>query len=178
MWHPISMSAADFVKLVATCSACALLSTRLDLQIRQALSKFGAGAAEFAVVDHGVRCPKNSSNELVLPNQAVWTKDLWSMLVTAALKQQGPTGVRFIIVNPNRQKLWAIPLLIAAQVGGKLLFDRMCLDDDCTGDNFGPFRKSYTQCASCRSCFISLIVCIYSLPDGLEMALCLLHTCH
>ncbi|KAL4423018.1 hypothetical protein ABPG77_005498, partial [Micractinium sp. CCAP 211/92] len=43
--------------------------------------------------------------------------------------------------NPNRRRKWLIPLVLAAQVGLKLLLDRVMDEDGCRGDANGPFDE-------------------------------------
>ena len=51
-----------------------------------------------------------------------------------------PLQMRQELPNPNRRRLWLLPLLIAAQVAAKvLLLDRIIESDACRGDKNGEY---------------------------------------
>ncbi len=41
--------------------------------------------------------------------------------------------------SPDRRHKWLIPFVIAAQIGLKILLDRVMADDGCKGDASGPY---------------------------------------
>ena len=61
-------------------------------------------------------------------------------VVERAMQAPQPLQMRQELPNPNRRRLWLLPLLIAAQVAAKvLLLDRIIESDACRGDKNGEY---------------------------------------
>jgi hypothetical protein len=55
--------------------------------------------------------------------------------------------VRYEPYNPNRRRLWLIPVLLAAQLALKLLvFDRVIQEDSIYGDSQRRFDEKTVKC--------------------------------
>jgi hypothetical protein len=104
----------------------------------------GTDAADLSValVENSSRCPVNADGEKVVPGDVPWIADVLEKAVDIALNV-APYEYRPAVIakaaDPNRRRKWLIPLVLAAQVGFKLLMDRVMDDDGCKGDTNGPF---------------------------------------
>lgn len=116
-----------------------------EAALRKAVASACGSSAEhvaFALVENSSHCPKNADGEKIVPGEVPWVADLLEKIVDVALNM-APYEYRPAEAakkaNPNRRRKWLIPLILAAQVGAKLLLDRVMDDDGCRGDSSGPF---------------------------------------
>ncbi|KAL4451916.1 hypothetical protein ABPG75_007578 [Micractinium tetrahymenae] len=116
--------------------------------LRSAIHKAGGPAdAELAValIENSSRCPTNEDGEKVVPPAGTpWIVDLVEKVAEVALNVepfQYNAKAAAKASNPNRRRKWLIPLVLAAQIGLKLLLDRVLDEDGCRGDANGPFDE-------------------------------------
>ena len=115
-----------------------------ESQIKAAIAASGASTIDVnvALVENSSRCPKNSDGEKVVNGEIPWVADLFEKIFDTALNvapYEYRPEVAAKAADPNRRRKWLIPLVLAAQVGLKLLLDRVMDDDGCKGDANGPF---------------------------------------
>jgi len=121
------------------------IATR-ENQIKDAIAAAGgdSGSVTPALIENSSRCPTNVDGEKVVEKDNPWVTDLLEKVVETALNiapyEYSPEEAKKSS-NPNRRRKWLIPLIIAAQIGAKLLLDRLMDDDGCRGDENGPFDK-------------------------------------
>jgi hypothetical protein len=118
-----------------------------EAAVRAAIATAGAAASAdvaVALAENSSRCPANADGEKIVPGDVPWVADLLEKIVDTALNTDPwefrPEAAQRAS-NPNRRRKWLIPLALAAQVGLKLLLDRVMDDDGCRGDANGPFDE-------------------------------------
>jgi hypothetical protein len=121
-------------------------------QLTAALKRYGAYDTPFAIIEHGSRCEERGG-ERVLPNKEAWMSSLLTTVASAAARYEAPEALTFRPYNPNRQHLWLIPVLLAAQ----LLLKRFVLDpmierDGWRGDRNGEFDEPTVRYALSFPC--------------------------
>lgn len=117
-----------------------------ELQLRRAISKVAGDSysseVSIALVENSSRCPVNGDGEKIVPGDTPWLVELFEKIVDTALNvspyEYHPAEIKKAS-DPNRRRKWLIPLFLALQIGAKLLLDRVMEDDDCKGDENGPF---------------------------------------
>lgn len=116
-----------------------------EAALRKAVATACGSSAEhiaFALIENSSQCPKNADGEKIVPGEVPWVADVLEKIVDVALNM-APYEYRPAEAarksNPNRRRKWLIPLVLAAQVGAKLLLDRVMDEDGCRGDSGGPF---------------------------------------
>ena len=134
-------------------------------ELRALLRKAGASAATAALpallADNGSRCPHNAAEEPVLLDNEPWLPAVWEAVVDAALAPSTadfPAGGAVIApfvpdaaaarraADPDRRRLWLIPLALAAQLALRwFVVERVIPEDGCRGDSEGPFSKSVAR---------------------------------
>ena len=134
-------------------------------ELRALLRKAGASAATAALpallADNGSRCPHNAAEEPVLLDNEPWLPAVWEAVVDAALAPStadSPAGGAVIApfvpdaaaarraADPDRRRLWLIPLALAAQLALRwFVVERVIPEDGCRGDSEGPFSKSVAR---------------------------------
>ena len=121
-----------------------------EAQLKAAIAASGAATTDVAValIENSSRCPTNADGEKVVPGEAPWLAELLEKIVDTALNvppYEYVPEVAAKAADPNRRRKWLIPLILAAQVGVKLLLDRVMDDDGCKGDSNGPFDPQTVQ---------------------------------
>jgi hypothetical protein len=121
-----------------------------EAQLKVAIAASGAATNDVAValIENSSRCPTNADGEKVVPGETPWLADLLEKIVDTALNvppYEYFPEVSAKAADPNRRRKWLIPLILAAQVGIKLLLDRVMDDDGCRGDSNGPFDPLTVQ---------------------------------
>lgn len=95
------------------------------------------------------RCLKTSDGQKQLRDGTLWLPALWEALVGRALATAAPKALRFAVQNPNRRRLWLVPLLVAAQYALKVyVFDRVVDEDSWKGDKNGEYDAETQRCAT------------------------------
>ncbi|KAH7622483.1 putative Translocase of chloroplast 34 [Nannochloris sp. 'desiccata'] len=121
-----------------------------EAQLKAAIAASGASTSDVAValIENSSRCPTNADGEKVVPGETPWIADLLEKVVDTALNvppYEYSSEVSAKAADPNRRRKWLIPLILAVQVGVKLLLDRVMDDDGCRGDGNGPFDAQTVQ---------------------------------
>lgn len=139
-------------------------------ELRGALRKAGARPSTAPLpallAENGSRCPKNDAEEPVLADGEPWLPAVWEAIVDSALSSPSSTAVPdgsspggaavspYVpdaararrAADPNRKRLWLVPLLLAAQVALRwFVLDRVIGDDACRGDREGPFPEDVAK---------------------------------
>lgn len=121
-------------------------ATKRTAQLTAALKRYGAYDTPFVVIEHGSRCEERDG-ERVLPNKEVWMASLVATVTAAADRFDAPEALTFRPYNPNRQHLWLIPVLLAAQILLKrLVLDPVIERDGWKGDRNGEFDDATVRC--------------------------------
>ena len=121
-----------------------------EAQVKAVIAASGAATSDVAValIENSSRCATNADGEKVVPGEVPWVADLLEKVVDTALNVE-PYEYRPEVAakaaDPNRRRKWLIPLILAAQVGVKLLLDRVMDDDGCKGDTNGLFDAKTVQ---------------------------------
>lgn len=123
-----------------------------ESQLKQTISRIAgseySSELSVALVENSSRCPLNSDGEKVVPGDTPWLVELFEKIVDTALNVSPYEYVASEVTkasDPNRRRKWLIPLFLALQIGAKFLLDRVMEDDDCKGDEKGPFDAKTVQ---------------------------------
>lgn len=119
-------------------------------QLRRLIRKAGgAKHAELplALVENSSRCPVDDEGQKIVPGEVPWLVDLYEKAAELALNvppyEYDAKAARR--GGSDRRALWLIPLLLAAQLGARLLLERVQEDDACHGDDSGPFDAATVE---------------------------------
>eukprot|EP00892_Ulva_mutabilis_P008215 jgi/Ulvmu1/5766/UM025_0020.1 len=117
------------------------LAARRAEQLGGCLRKAGAPAGlPYTLVENSSRCPTSSDGQKQLRDGTKWVPALWEAVVARAVAAGPPKALRFAPQNPNRRRLWLVPLLVAAQYTLKVfVFDRVVEEDSWRGDKNGEY---------------------------------------
>lgn len=89
---------------------------RREAQLAAALRPVGAAAPRFVYVENSSRCPRSADGERALFEGSLpWVSHAWDVLADQALAGTEPCRLAFQPYNPNRRRLWLIPLALAIQ---------------------------------------------------------------
>ncbi|KAK2079888.1 hypothetical protein QBZ16_002283 [Prototheca wickerhamii] len=88
----------------------------------------------------------NEAGEKLVPGEVAWVTRLYQELAYLVATTGAPPFVPDLAAaeraaNPDRRRKWLIPLVIALQIGAKLVLDRVMEMDEAEGDEDGPFDK-------------------------------------
>ena len=101
----------------------------------------------------GRRCQKAADGQKQLRDGTPWVPALWEAIVARSLAAGPPKPLRFSAQNPNRRRLWLVPLIIAAQYALKVyVFDRVVEEDSWRGDKNGEYDAETQRCAPSSIC--------------------------
>ena len=131
-------------------------------ELRAALRKAGASSSTAQLpallAENGSRCPKNAAEEPILLDGEPWLPAVWEAIVDSSLSSNdAPSGhgvSPFVpdsakarkAADPNRKKIWLVPLLLAAQLALRwLVVERVIAADGCKGDKEGPFSDAVAK---------------------------------
>ena len=134
-------------------------------ELRSLLRRAGASASSAPLpallADNGSRCPRNEAEEPVLLDGEPWVPAVWEAIVDSALysassdaSSSSPAVSPFVpdaakarkAADPDRRRLWLVPLLLAAQLTLRwFLVERVIADDGCRGDREGPFPSAVAR---------------------------------
>lgn len=128
------ISPAAFRLRRATCTSCRGVCTGTPEHITR-VTQLVCTAVEFCLQQHASCC---------------W----WGVqVVDRALQAQQTLHVRQELPNPNRRRLWLLPLLITVQVAVKvLLLDRVIEADSWRGDKNGDYDPETQRCGTSTLC--------------------------
>lgn len=115
-----------------------------ETQVKNAIARSGGDASNMAsaLIENNSSCPTNPDGEKIVAGDVPWVIDVIEKVVEISMEKapfEYSAEAAAKASNPNRRRKWLIPLILAAQVGIKLLLDRVMDDDGCRGDENGPF---------------------------------------
>jgi hypothetical protein len=84
----------------------------------------------------------------VLPDKTPWVPELFQRIVDMALTFPEGDVLNYNPANPNRRRLWLVPVLLLAQLVAKYVLERIIEMDGCNGDRNGDFSEDVRKCAS------------------------------
>lgn len=117
-----------------------------ESQVKDAIEAAGGDSSDMssALIENSSRCPTNADGEKIVAGDVPWVTDVFEKIVEIVLNnapyEYSPEEAARAS-NPNRRRKWLIPLILAAQIGIKLLLDKVMDDDGCRGDENGPFDQ-------------------------------------
>lgn len=135
-------------------------------ELRSVLRKAGARPSTAPLpallAENGSRCPKNDAEEPILLDGEPWMPAVWEAVVDSTLSpppngsgSSSGSGVSPYVpdaerarkaADPNRKRLWLVPLLLATQLALRwFVVDRVIGDDACKGDREGPFSQAVAE---------------------------------
>lgn len=119
-------------------------------QLRSAIEQVGGASADLpvALIENNSQCPTNEAGEKVVPNGVAWIPELLSQIKDVATTYPAyayDAKAAIKASNPDRRRKWLIPLVLLAQIGLKLLLDRVVEEDGVRGDSNGPFDAETIQ---------------------------------
>lgn len=115
-----------------------------ERQLKGAIDAAGGNSVDvgIALVENSSRCPVNADGEKVVAGDVPWLAELFEKALEVALNvapfEYDPAAAAKA-ADPGRRRKWLIPLVLALQVGAKILLDRVMDEDGCLGDANGPF---------------------------------------
>lgn len=121
----------------------AAFTQKRTAQLQDAIRQCGGGrATPTVIIENSSRCRTNEQDQRILPDGTVWMAQAMKQIVDVALEFDDGMRLKFIPYNPNRRRLWMIPLMIAAQFAiKKLLLDPMIEADGWRGDRHGDYDE-------------------------------------
>lgn len=127
----------------------------LVAEARGLLARLGRGGERSApstssrpvvLIENHSLCSQNEAGEKLVPGEVAWVTRLYQELAYLVATTGAPPFVPDLAAaeraaNPDRRRKWLIPLVIALQIGVKLVLDRVMEMDEAEGDEDGPFDK-------------------------------------
>ena len=126
-------------------------------ELRSLLRKAGATSQAplpALLADNGSRCAKNATEEPILLDGEAWLPAVWEAIVDSSISSTDGTVSSYVpdaakarkAADPNRKKLWLVPLMLAAQLALRwFVVERVISDDGCKGDREGPFSSAVAR---------------------------------
>lgn len=112
------------------------------------------------IVEHGPRCAV-TDGERTLPDNTVWRSELLRSLTEMAGRFSKGAKLVFKPHNPNRSRIWVVPLIFAVQMVLRyVVFTRVIERDFDRGNKHGEFDKEVIECVDPTTACLTQVICL------------------